>query len=94
MTLAAPMANPPMTRHVMRLIGPKASADPIPLIANRPAASTMTRIRPWRSAIGPANQAPTAQPSRADDTTKPRYRLEMPNSAWIASTVPLMTAVS
>ena len=38
---------------------------------NATAAICMTRMRPIRSASRPANQAPTAQPSRAIDTTNP-----------------------
>ena len=72
MTLAAPTPRPPMTRQKVRSHAAKASPEPIALTMNRPAAISMTRTRPSRSASGPANQAPTAQPSRAEETTKPR----------------------
>jgi hypothetical protein len=80
-TLAAPMASPPTMRQSVRSHEPTASAEPIALIANSAAATSMTRIRPSRSARGPANQAPTAHPISADETTSPRTRSEAPNSA-------------
>jgi hypothetical protein len=49
---------------------------------------------PARSAIGPAIQAPTAEPIRAAATVRPRTRSPAPNWALMASTAPLMTAVS
>ena len=55
---------------------------------------TMTRVRPNRSARAPAVHAPAAAPSSADDTTKPMRPEPMPNCDWIASTAPLMTALS
>ena len=94
MTLAAPTPRPPTTRQIVRSQGAKASAEPTALTANSTAATSMMRTRPKRSASGPANQAPTAQPSSAEETTKPSRPADIPNSAWMASTVPLMTAVS
>jgi hypothetical protein len=94
MTLAAPTPSPPMTRQMVRSTALKASADPMALETNRAAAISITRTRPQRSASGPANQAPTAHPSSADETTNPsttEFRSKVDSSA---STVPLMTEVS
>ena len=54
MTEAAPTPRPPITRQMMRSNGLKARPDPIALTRKSTAASTMTRIRPWRSASRPA----------------------------------------
>src|ERR1700722_4857018 len=51
-------------------------------------------MRPWRSASGPANQAPIAEPSRAPATEKPSNQEAAPDHTLMASTAPLMTAVS
>src|ERR1700722_12236184 len=51
-------------------------------------------MRPWRSASGPANQAPIAEPSRAPATEKPSNQEAAPDQTLMASTAPLMTAVS
>ncbi len=94
MTLAAPTANPPNTRQAVSSTAENDRDDPMALARNTAAAITITLIRPNRSASGPANQAPTAQPSRADETTKPSSRSDIWKVVWIASTAPLMTAVS
>src|ERR1700753_39149 len=54
----------------------------------------MTTMRPWRSASGPANQAPIAEPRSAPATAKPSNQEAAPDQAPMASTAPLMTAVS
>ena len=58
------------------------------------AATSITRMRPNRSASGPANQAPTAEPSSAIDTTKPISPSPVLNSSRMALTAPLMTEES
>jgi len=65
------MARPPKIRQIIRLTGSHANAEPIDVMAKTVAAISITRTRPSRSASGPANQAPTAQPSSAEETTKP-----------------------
>src|SRR5215475_11187481 len=67
---------------------------PIELTKKIAAAIFMTAIRPWRSASGPANQAPSAEPSRAPATAKPSNQEAAPDQSLMASTAPLMTAVS
>src|SRR5580692_692111 len=58
------------------------------------AAIFITAMRPWRSASGPANQAPMAEPSSAPATAKPSNQATAPDQSLMASTAPLMTAVS
>src|SRR5690606_4771375 len=94
MTDAAPTPRPPRERQAMRSHVPNASPEPTAEAVKSTAATTMTRTRPWRAARGPANQAPTTQPSSAEETVKPWRNPLMPKSALIASMAPLMTAVS
>src|SRR3569623_3184010 len=65
---------------------------PVPsaLTANSAAAISITRTRPQRSASGPANQAPKAEPSKAQETAKPVSPLLTATSLRIAATAPLM----
>jgi len=83
-----------MMRNTIRTSRLPASAEPIALIVKRTAAARMMWMRLNRSASGPAYQAPTAQPSRAELTAKP----SSPELAWnwssIAVTAPLITEVS
>lgn len=65
------MARPPISRHALSSQSENASPDPIELATKRIAASTMTGLRPNASASWPANQAPTAQPSRVMATVNP-----------------------
>src|ERR1700759_2627946 len=67
---------------------------PIELTKKMAAAIFMTAMRPWRSASGPANQAPSAEPSSASATAKPSNQEGAPDQIFMASTAPLMTAVS
>ena len=83
-----------MMRQIVRSTGPKASAEPMELMKNRTAATSMTRTRPMRSARRPAMNAPTTQPRRAEETTKPMTPELRSNCSRTAVTVPLMTAVS
>jgi hypothetical protein len=54
----------------------------------------MTRRRPKRSAIRPADIAPAAAPSRADATANPSV-VDSTSKTWpMALTAPLMTALS
>lgn len=54
MTDAAPTPSPPRTRQAMRSHGPNAKPDPRALTRNNTAASTITPVRPQRSASRPA----------------------------------------
>src|SRR3569623_1253345 len=67
---------------------------PVPraLTATSAAAIRITRTRPQRTASGPANQAPKAEPSMAQETAKPVSPLLNAKSLRIAATAPLMTA--
>src|SRR5690606_23244029 len=94
MTDAAPTPRPPTTRHTMRSITPNASPDPIEDIRNSTAAISITGMRPSLLASPPANQAPTTQPSSAEETAKPDSPAPSENWSVSASTAPLMTAVS
>src|SRR5215475_10718406 len=67
---------------------------PIELTKKIAAAIFMTAMRPWRSASGPANQAPRAEPSSAPATARPSSQDAAPDQSLMASTAPLMTAVS
>jgi hypothetical protein len=75
-TLAAPTARPPKIRQIVSSHAVKERPEPTALMKKTVAASTMTLMRPYRSASGPANQAPTALPSSAEETTNPRTRLD------------------
>src|ERR1700761_7040111 len=94
MTLAAPIAVPPTKRNRLNAAIFQASPVPIELTKKIAAAISMTAMRPWRSASGPANQAPTAEPSSAPATAKPSNQEAAPDQSLIASTAPLITAVS
>ena len=71
-----------------------AQPDPSELTVNSIAAMTITRTRPKRSAIPPANHAPTAEPISAHATAIPVVDDDSAKWPRIASTAPLMTAVS
>ena len=62
MTDAAPTPRPPTMRQNERSQTPNARPQPSALTTNRIAAMSMTRMRPYRSAMRPANHAPIAQP--------------------------------
>src|ERR1700744_5084499 len=94
MTLAGPMAVPPKKRKTLSAEIFQASPVPIELAKKIAAAIFMTAMRPWRSASGPANQAPSAEPSSAPATAKPSNQEVAPDQSLMASTAPLMTAVS
>lgn len=70
-TEAMPIPSPPSTRQSMRSGTLNANPEPIEEMTNRAEPSSMTFLRPQRSARLPANQAPTAHPMRAIATTKP-----------------------
>ena len=93
-TEAIPMATPLSTRQRANSHAEKANPVPTELTRNRIADIFMVGMRPYRSATLPAYQAPTAQPSRATATTMPVRWLLMANLYWIASTAPLITALS
>ncbi|CAB5013508.1 unannotated protein [freshwater metagenome] len=61
---------------------------------NMAAATSITLRRPKRSAKYPANQAPTAEPIKAIETTTPRANELRPKVALIADEAPLITAES
>ncbi|CAB4931640.1 unannotated protein [freshwater metagenome] len=94
MTVAMPMPRPPSTRQSMRSGTLNASPEPTEEMTNRAEPSSITFLRPQRSARLPANQAPIAQPIRAIATTKPV--VNEPREKWssIESTAPLMTELS
>src|SRR5918998_6273495 len=94
MTDAMPMPVPAMNRQSARSQALHAIADRTEEMKNRIAPSTMTRVRPQRSARRPPAQAPSAQPSRAMATTSP-VTVEL-RSNWpsMALTAPLMTEES
>src|ERR1700758_79816 len=94
MTLAAPIAVPPKKRKTLNDQICQARPVPIELKKKIAAAIFMTAMRPWRSARGPANQAPIAEPSNAPATAKPSSQEAAPDQSLMASTAPLMTAVS
>src|ERR1700759_4620075 len=94
MTLAAPIAVPPRKRKALNATISQARPVPIELTKKIAAAIFMTTMRPWRSASGPANQAPIAEPRSAPATAKPSSQEAAPDQALMASTAPLMTAVS
>src|SRR5699024_5023821 len=94
MTLAAPTPRPPTTRHTIRPHTPKARPEPTAEMKNRIAAITITGIRPNRFERAPANQAPMAQPSSAEETAKPVSPAPRENSSESALTAPLITEVS
>src|ERR1700743_1067521 len=94
MTLAAPIAVPPRKRKALKATISQARPVPIELAKKIAAAIFMTTMRPWRSASGPANQAPIAEPRSAPATEKPSNQEAAPDQTLTASTAPLMTAVS
>jgi hypothetical protein len=93
-TEAAPMARPPTNRHSISPVTPPGNADPIADTMNTTAATCIVRGRPRRFATRPAYHAPTAQPMRAIDTTKPVCVGEVPNCATIPGTAALITEES
>jgi hypothetical protein len=88
------MAVPPMKRKMLKATIFQARPVPIELAKKIAAAIFMTAMRPWRSASGPANQAPMAEPSSAPATDRPSSQEAAPDQTLMASTAPLMTAVS
>ena len=94
MTDATPTPMPPTMRHRIRSHTPNARPAPSALTARNAAATRIVCTRPKRSASGPAYHAPSAEPSNAHDTAKPVAVALRPNSPRIASTAPLITAVS
>ena len=93
-TDATPIAAPPIRRHRIRSYTPMGNPWPIDAMKNITAAISMTGRRPNRSASDPVNQAPTAEPMRAIDTTKPMANDPRLNVSLIAEVAPLMTAES
>ncbi len=94
MTLAAPTAKPPTTRAITNASELCAAPAPSAESRNSTAAMISTPRRPRRSPRRPAKNAPIAQPSSMEATSKP-----IP--AWLdwkvclrPSTVPLMTPLS
>ena len=83
-----------MMRKTMSM--PMFVANPAPraLTRNSTAAICMTRSRPKRSAIRPADMAPAAAPSSAEATAKPSVVDSTLNTSPMALTAPLMTALS
>src|SRR3954452_3586968 len=64
------------------------------VIANSTPVNRSARGRQTRSESGPANRAPTAEPSRIDATAKPVPAPDDWKVAWMPGTAPLMTALS
>jgi len=91
MTDAMPMPTPAMKRQRARSQALHAIADRIDETKKRTAPSTITCVRPHRSASLPPDHAPSAQPSRAIATTRPVTVELRSNCPSIASTAPLMT---
>src|ERR1700744_980834 len=94
MTLAAPIAVTPKNRNRPKAAIFKATPVRIELAKKTAAAISMTAMRPKRSAIGPANQAPNAEPRSAPATAKPSNQDTAPDKILMASTARLMTEVS
>src|SRR5690348_10000068 len=94
MTDAMPTPTPPTMRHRIRSHMPVTRPEPIALAASSRAATCMVRTRPRRSASVPAYQAPAAEPSRAQDTARPILAASSSKPPRMASTAPLITAVS
>ena len=93
-TLATPMPAPPTSRQNMSHSTLGGKAVPTALSAKSTAAMSMTRRRPKVSASWPANQAPTAEPIRAIDTTNAIIP-EPRSKVWaMAVLAPLITAES
>src|SRR5699024_6381691 len=86
--------KPPITRQMIKSVTPKASPEPTAETRNNTEEMTIVGTRPSLLAIGPANHAPTAQPSSAEETAKPCSQPPRLKSADSASTAPLMTEVS
>ena len=73
---------------------PPGNAEPIADRMKTPAAKVITLIRPIRSAIRPANQAPMAQPIRAMETVNPVVAGLVLYCATIPGIAPLITEES
>ncbi len=93
-TEAMPIAMPPSTRHTPSTSMLGGNIEPMPLIANSAAASSIVRTRPRWSASQPAITAPAAEPSSAIATTNAVSPLPTPKCFWMPVTAPLMTALS
>ena len=89
-----PTATPPTTRKttINQMLVPMPVTTA--LIRNSAAASFITHSRPIASARRPAVSAPTAAPSSAEATAKPRVASLIANSSCRALTAPLITALS
>ncbi len=94
MTEAVPMPIPPTMRQMERSTMLKASPESTPEMMNSTAAISMTLMRPIRSAIDPANQAPTAEPISAEETAKPVWFEPTLKCFWMPVTAPLITELS
>ena len=94
MTEAMPMPRPPTMRQTISETTPVARPAPKAEARNSTAPISMTFLRPiwWGSC--PANQAPTAQPSRATATENPISTSLSAKSPWIAATAPFTTELS
>ena len=68
--------------------------DPQPETMKHSAATISTLRRPYRSAMRPAKNAPTAHPSSIEATLKPVPKESAWNAFCSPSTVPLMTPLS
>jgi hypothetical protein len=89
-----PTATPPIKRKIASTNRVPATPLPTALIRNRIAATTITARRPAWSAIRPAENAPSAAPTRVDDTARPRAAALAEKTFSIAPTAPLITAES
>src|SRR5699024_4801258 len=79
---------------MIRSVTPKASPEPTAETRNNTDEMTIVGTRPNLLDTGPANHAPTAQPSSAEETAKPWSHPPRLKSADSALTAPLMTEVS
>ncbi len=93
-TDADPIARPPTKRQSMSPPTLPGNAEPIAEIMKSTAATRMAWMRPRRSAMRPAYQAPTAQPSSAMLTMKPVCAGLVPYCAAMPGTAALMTEES
>src|SRR5699024_10869659 len=91
---APPPPHPPSRRQAIRSQTPTARPEPTAEAKNSTAAITITGTRPKRLARPPVNQAPTAQPIRAEETAKPVSPAPSENSSDRAFTAPLITEVA
>ena len=98
-----PIANPPMNRIHPNTCGGRAVAPrPPPGVNAHPTAETRNStpihtsvgLRPSRSHIRPAANAPNTVPISAPATTSPCQNGARANSSWIASSHPEMTPES